>query len=65
GAAFVDSYGSSLGHDACKLPGQKWVEGTVPTSPAAPVHPNAIGMQEVAAFARETLTNLTEARAVG
>ncbi len=65
GAAFVDSYGSSLGHDACKLPGQKWVEGTVPTSPAAPVHPNAIGMQEVAAFAQETLTNLTEARAVG
>lgn len=65
GAAFVDSYGSSLGHDACKLPGQKWVEGTVPTSPAAPVHPNAIGMQEVAAFARETLTNLAEARAVG
>ncbi|MGH3537020.1 MAG: SGNH/GDSL hydrolase family protein [Pseudonocardiaceae bacterium] len=65
GAAFVDSYGSSLGHDACKLPGQKWVEGTVPTSPAAPVHPNAIGMQEVAAFARETLANLTEARAVG
>ncbi|MFN2478796.1 MAG: SGNH/GDSL hydrolase family protein [Pseudonocardiaceae bacterium] len=65
GAAFVDSYGSSLGHDACKLPGQKWVEGTVPTSPAAPVHPNAIGMQQVAAFALETLANLDEARAVG
>jgi lysophospholipase L1-like esterase len=65
GAAFVDSYGNSLGHDACKLPGQKWVEGTVPTSPAAPVHPNALGMQEVAAFALETLANLDEAPAVG
>ncbi len=63
GAAFVDSYAGSLGHDACKLPGVKWVEGTVPTSPAAPVHPNAIGMQEVAAFARETLVNLDEAKA--
>lgn len=65
GAAFVDSYAGSLGHDACKLPGVKWVEGTVPTSPAAPVHPNAIGMQQVAAFARETLANLDEAKAVG
>lgn len=65
GAAFVDSYAGSLGHDACKLPGVKWVEGTVPTSPAAPVHPNAIGMQQVAAFARETLANLDEAKAAG
>jgi lysophospholipase L1-like esterase len=65
GAAFVDSYAGSLGHDACKLPGVKWVEGTVPTSPAAPVHPNAIGMQQVAAFTRETLANLDEAKAVG
>jgi lysophospholipase L1-like esterase len=65
GATFVDSYGNSLGHDACKLPGQKWVEGTVPTSPAAPVHPNSLGMQEVAAFALETLANLDEVPAVG
>ena len=65
GAAFVDSYGGSLGHDACKLPGVKWVEGTVPTSPAAPVHPNAIGMQQVATFSLETLANLDETQAVG
>ncbi len=50
GAVFVDSYAGSLGHDACQLPGAKWVEGTVPTSPAAPVHPNAAGMQAVAAL---------------
>ena len=65
GAEFVDSYRRSLGHDACQLPLVKWVEGTVPTSPAAPVHPNALGMQQVAAFALETLANLDEAPAVG
>jgi lysophospholipase L1-like esterase len=54
-AVFVDSYANSLGHDACQPPGTKWVEGTVPTSPAAPVHPNAHGMQEVAGFALEEL----------
>lgn len=54
-AFFVDSYARSLGHDACQLPGVKWVEGPVPTSPAAPVHPNALGMQAVAGFAADTL----------
>jgi lysophospholipase L1-like esterase len=49
-AIFVDSYAGSLGHDACQLPGAKWVEGTVPTSPATPIHPNAAGMQAVAAL---------------
>jgi lysophospholipase L1-like esterase len=55
GAVFVDSYTASLGHDACKLPGVKWVEGIAPTSPAAPVHPNAIGMRAVAALALDAL----------
>jgi lysophospholipase L1-like esterase len=54
-AFFVDSYARSLGHDACHLPGVKWVEGPVPTSPAAPVHPNALGMQAAAGFATDTL----------
>jgi lysophospholipase L1-like esterase len=44
GAAFVDTYMSSVGHDVCRLPGAKWVEGLVPTAPASPVHPNALGM---------------------
>lgn len=60
GAVFVDSYGSSLGHDACQLPGVKWVEGITPTSPAAPVHPNVIGMHAVATFALETLRSPEE-----
>ncbi|HEU0127603.1 MAG TPA: SGNH/GDSL hydrolase family protein, partial [Pseudonocardiaceae bacterium] len=41
GAVFVDPYAASLGRDTCQLPGVKWVEGIVPTSPAYPVHPNA------------------------
>ncbi|MGI8815849.1 MAG: SGNH/GDSL hydrolase family protein [Pseudonocardia sp.] len=45
GAEFVDTYRRSVGHDVCQLPGTKWVEGLVPTYPAAPVHPNALGMR--------------------
>lgn len=44
GATYVDVYGPSVGHDACRLPGVKWVEPVVPTAPASPVHPNALGM---------------------
>ena len=48
GATYVDLYGPSIGHDACQLPGARWVEPLVPASPAAPVHPNALGMQAMA-----------------
>jgi hypothetical protein len=48
-AGFVDSYTASIGHDACQLPGTRWVEPVVPTTPAAPVHPNLFGMQGYAA----------------
>jgi lysophospholipase L1-like esterase len=65
GVVFVDSYAGSLGHDACQLPGVKWVEGIVPTSPAAPVHPNANGMQAVATFALDILKDLDEAATLG
>ena len=49
GATYVDVYGPSIGHDACQLPGVRWVEPLLPLSPAAPVHPNALGMQGMAA----------------
>jgi hypothetical protein len=55
GAVFVDPYDGSLGHDACQRPGVKWVEGTAPTSAAAPDHPNATGMQAAADFALDAL----------
>lgn len=48
GATYVDVYGPSVGHDACQLPGTRWVEPLVPLL-AAPVHPNALGMQATAA----------------
>jgi GDSL-like lipase/acylhydrolase family protein len=47
-ATFVDTYTASIGHDACESPGAKWVEGLVPTSPAAPFHPNARGERGMA-----------------
>lgn len=47
GAMFVNP-GLTTGHDACQVPNKKWVEGLIPTAPAAPVHPNAAGMREVA-----------------
>ncbi len=47
-ATFVDTYTSSIGHDVCQTPWTKWVEGLVPTSPAAPFHPNAAGERNMA-----------------
>ncbi|MBN9793141.1 SGNH/GDSL hydrolase family protein [Pseudonocardia sp. TMWB2A] len=55
GVDYVDTYTPTIGHDACTLPGVKWVEGLVPTSPAAPVHPNAQGMRAMAAAAGDVL----------
>jgi lysophospholipase L1-like esterase len=55
GATYVDIYGPSVGHDACQLPGVRWVEPLVPLSPAAPVHPNALGMQATAAVLLEAM----------
>lgn len=43
---YVDTATSSVGHDFCSS--SKWVEGIVPTSAAAPVHPNAVGMRNTA-----------------
>jgi len=47
-ATFVNTYTASIGHDVCQAPGTKWVEGLIPTSPAVPFHPNALGEQEMA-----------------
>jgi hypothetical protein len=42
GVTYVDTATSSIGHDMCSS--DKWVEAIVPTTDAAPVHPNAKGM---------------------
>jgi len=46
GAAYAVNY--RTGHDLCEPPADKWVEGIIPTMPAAPVHPNAAGMRATA-----------------
>ncbi|NQE90373.1 SGNH/GDSL hydrolase family protein [Nocardia terpenica] len=48
GVEFVDTYGDSGGHDACRPVGTRWVEGLIPLSgnppgPAVPFHPNQLG----------------------
>jgi lysophospholipase L1-like esterase len=54
-ATFVNTYTASIGHDVCQAPGTKWVEGLIPTSPAAPFHPNRLGEQ---GMARQVLATL-------
>lgn len=55
GATFVDTWSSSIDHDACKAPGVAWVNGIIPTSAAFPLHPNEAGE---ANMARQVLSTL-------
>ncbi len=48
GATYVDTFTSSIGHDACQPSGTAWVNGIVPTSVGFPLHPNAAGEQNMA-----------------
>lgn len=43
-ATYVDTYRSSIGHDACQVPGTRWIEGVVDVQNAFTIHPNALGM---------------------
>lgn len=58
GASFVDLRPVSEGHDVCAPHDQKYFEGFLPTSLAAPLHPNARGME---AFG-ETVADAVEGR---
>ncbi|HEU5108744.1 MAG TPA: SGNH/GDSL hydrolase family protein, partial [Micromonosporaceae bacterium] len=49
GAEYVDTYTPSIGHDACRGSGTRWVEGLIPGNSAAPFHPNAAGERGMAA----------------
>jgi hypothetical protein len=57
GVGVIDWYEASIGHDACKPPGIRWVEPAIPANAAAPVHPNIFGMLGAA--------NLVKAAAAG
>ncbi|GAB2654576.1 SGNH/GDSL hydrolase family protein [Saccharopolyspora gloriosae] len=60
GAEFVDIGAVSEGHDVCAAPQDKYLEGVLPTSVAAPLHPNARGM---AAFGRAIAESVREGAA--
>jgi lysophospholipase L1-like esterase len=55
GASYVDLAGPSTNHGVCASISQKWVEGLVPTSDAAPYHPNRRGMQNGAAIVADAI----------
>ncbi len=55
GATYVDTYTPSKAHNTCTGSGTRWIEPIVPTTAAAPVHPNAIGMQNFAAVVESVM----------
>ena len=60
GAFYVDTYTPSIGRDACKPVGVRWVEPIIPNGlQAAPVHPNALGEAGMAALVAARITATT------
>lgn len=45
GGTYVDLAAVSEGHDVCAPSGERYLEGLIPSSIAAPLHPNAQGME--------------------
>ncbi|WP_433662802.1 SGNH/GDSL hydrolase family protein [Nocardia sp. CA-128927] len=56
-AAYVDTYTPSLGHDACKLAGTRWIEPVAPGQTAITLHPNAAGMRADAVAVTAAIRN--------
>ncbi|MCF8572168.1 SGNH/GDSL hydrolase family protein [Gordonia sp. HY002] len=55
GVTLVDAAAASVGHDACKAPGVRWVEPVLTTSQFVPVHPNSLGERRMADVTAKTL----------
>jgi hypothetical protein len=55
GYEFVDTYDPTIGHDACKPPGTRYIEPLVKPNALAPVHPNDAGAKAVADLVYETV----------
>lgn len=62
GATYVDLAAVSVGHDTCARPSERYLEGLIPTTIAAPLHPNAQGM---AAFGATVARAAQQARPSG
>jgi lysophospholipase L1-like esterase len=56
GAAYVDTYSPSAARNACAAPDERWTEPLLPASPAAPLHPNALGEQGMASAVLRAVT---------
>lgn len=48
GATYVDTYTVSIGHGPCEMVGVKWIEGFLPDTAAAALHPNLLGQSAIA-----------------
>lgn len=48
GAEYVDLATSTVGHDSCAEPAERWMEGLSPVAEAIPLHPNAAGHRNAA-----------------
>jgi len=57
GATYVDTYSSTIGHDACQSKSNRWIEGLIPGTSAAPFHPNATGEAAMARAVEGVLTS--------
>ena len=53
GARYVDAVAGATGHDICST--DRWIEGIIPTSVAAPYHPNAAGFAGMAPLVAATI----------
>lgn len=65
-ASFVDTFGPSLGHDACAGDGQAWINGKdIKPLAAMNYHPFRLGMEGMAAEVRDTLDSAVRASGEG
>jgi hypothetical protein len=60
-ATYVDTYTPSIGHDACRLPTQAWLNAAVLVPPSFPAHPNQLGEIETARAVTATIQRVLAA----
>ncbi|WNV83433.1 SGNH/GDSL hydrolase family protein [Umezawaea sp. Da 62-37] len=56
-AEFVDIAPPSAGHDVCAPVPDRWFEGFLPTTAAAPLHPNERGMAGIGTYVADALAD--------
>jgi lysophospholipase L1-like esterase len=57
GAIFVNTFGPSVGHNACQEPGVRWIEPLIGSLTGVAVHPNATGELEDAYDVERAMLN--------